>query len=73
MLAQGLVDSEGIASVTGAEAERMHKHGRLLWGSNSRCSAVRARRLLGWQPVGPRIEEGVVGVVDREVERAGLV
>ncbi|KAK4500250.1 hypothetical protein PRZ48_008439 [Zasmidium cellare] len=43
----------------------------LSWGLNSRAKAERARKLLGWKPHGPSIEEEVPNIVKEEKERLG--
>lgn len=39
------------------------------WGWNSRGKAERARRLLGWKPSAPSIEDEVPNMIESEMER----
>jgi nucleoside-diphosphate-sugar epimerase len=41
------------------------------WGLNSRGKAERARKVLGWRPNQPSLEEEVPKIVDEERERLG--
>ena len=39
------------------------------WGMNSRGKAERARKVLGWRPSAPSLEEEIPGIVQAEHER----
>jgi hypothetical protein len=39
------------------------------WGFNSRGKAERAKKLVGWQPKGPSIEENVEEILKDEKSR----
>lgn len=46
----GLIPSPEIEHLSVNEVEAIHPFGRYLWGTNSRHTAIRARRVLGWEP-----------------------
>lgn len=50
----------------------MHAFGPILWGSNSRSVASRARKELGWVPAGPPLDETLDSVIDQEAKKLGL-
>lgn len=68
---KGLIPSDEITSISADEAGRLRQYGFLLWGANSRCMAIRARKLLGWSPT-KVIEDVVSEVVDMEARSLGL-
>ena len=47
---QGYIASDQVDSLTLEEVTQLIGHGSILLGANSRCKAVRARKLLGWSP-----------------------
>lgn len=55
------------------EARKMFKAGPELWGCNSRCRALRARKLLGWEPKMPKLMELIPQDVELEARRLSLV
>lgn len=70
---QGLLPSDDVISVTGKEADQLSAHASLLWGGNSRASAIRARKLLGWRPKERSIEDEIPEVVSSEAKLLGIV
>lgn len=46
--------------------------GAVLWGANSRCKAIRARKLLGWAPKERSLEDELPDIVASEVQRLKL-
>ena len=70
---QGLLPSDDVISVTGKEADQLIAHASVLWGANSRASAIRARKLLGWKPKERSIEDEVPEVVNSEAKLLGIV
>lgn len=44
---QGLLSSDEVVSISEKEADDLTWWGSALWGANSRCRAIRARKLLG--------------------------
>lgn len=69
---QSLIPSNEVVSVSAEEADRLRPHGSLLWGANSRGTAIRARKLLGWSPVGNSIEDELPQLVGEEARSLGL-
>ncbi len=69
---QGLIPSDEVVSLSTEEANRLRPHGSLLWGANSRGTAIRARKLLGWSPRGKSIETETTQLVQEEAKRLGL-
>ncbi|KAJ6024834.1 hypothetical protein N7540_005631 [Penicillium herquei] len=47
-------------------------YGRLMWGSNSKGTSIRARKLLGWNPTRPTLLEEIPGIVDGEAQILGI-
>ncbi|RPA95566.1 NAD(P)-binding protein [Choiromyces venosus 120613-1] len=71
--AQGLLETENVASISTADAASLHPYGPLLWGSTSRSRASRARKSLGWKPVESSVEENLDADIQREAEALGLL
>lgn len=46
--------------------------GRIAWGSNSRGHAIRAKRLLGWNPKQPKLVELIPKIVVQEAKDLGV-
>ena len=69
---QGLIPSDEVSSVSSEEAGRLRAGGFLLWGANSRGTAIRARKLLGWSPKGKSIEAETPQLVTEEARGLGL-
>ena len=69
---QGYLPSDEVKSISPDEADQMTKWGSLLWGANSRCRAVRARKLLNWEPVERGLVEEIPSVVESESKALGL-
>lgn len=44
------INSPEVDTVTKEEANGFRSFGSFLWGTNSRCKAIRARKLLDWEP-----------------------
>ncbi|KAL8792484.1 MAG: hypothetical protein Q9195_004940 [Heterodermia aff. obscurata] len=68
---KALIPTDEVASVSAEDADRLRPHGFLLWGANSRCKAIRAKRLLGWSPT-HIIKNEVSELVDIEARSLGL-
>ena len=69
---QGFLSDDSIVSVTPDEADQMTKYGSLLWGANSRGSAIRARKLLGWHSLERSLYEEIPDVISSEARKLGL-
>ena len=70
---QGFLQSDEVVTVTNAEADKLTAHGSFMFGTNSRCKAIRARKLLGWSPKGRSLVEEIPDAVASEARRSGLV
>ena len=70
---QGFIHSDDVVSLSAVEIAKLHPWGAMLWGANSRCKAIRARKLLGWSPTERTIQEEVPDAVHSEAVALGLV
>ena len=70
---QGLIPSADVTSISSEEADSLSPSGSSLWGANSRGSAIRARKLLGWSPKGKSIEAETPQLVTEEAKSLGLI
>lgn len=70
---QGFIPSDNVVSVSAEEMDKLIPYGSILFGANSRCKAIRARKLLGWSPKQRSLEDEVPDVVASEARRMGLV
>ena len=72
---QGLLPSDEVVSISEKEADGLTWWGSALWGANSRCHAIRARKLLGWSPKkGTKdLDADISEVVSAEAKSLGLV
>lgn len=50
----------------------MRPFGAVLWGTNSRGTASRARKVLGWKPTGASLEDTLDDLIDLEAKNQGL-
>ncbi|KAJ5352436.1 hypothetical protein N7452_001410 [Penicillium brevicompactum] len=60
---QGFIKSPEVAQIDAATADRLTPHGSVIWGTNARYQAIRARELLGWFPEQYGIDEEIPRVV----------
>ena len=65
---RGLVPSARVEVLPQKEIDEMCPSGTLLWGANSRCRAIRARKLLGWSPKGKSLEQETPDTVAQEAD-----
>jgi nucleoside-diphosphate-sugar epimerase len=70
---QGFIKTPDVESISAAEANEILPGGSGQWGMNSRCSAIRARKLFDWQPSGPGVDELLPSIVQEEAEDLGLL
>ena len=72
---QGFLTSDEVVTLSGDEAnQQLTPYASLLWGTNSRCKAIRARKLLGWSPKERRMnEEEIAETVNIAAKGLGLV
>ncbi|KAL8945827.1 MAG: hypothetical protein Q9222_007687 [Ikaeria aurantiellina] len=69
----GFITSDELKTLPYDEIVKMCPHGPMLWGANSRCRAIRARKLLDWSPKGKSIEEETPSTVTYEADLRGFV
>jgi len=61
-----------IDKVSSKVADNYTKFGAAIWGQNSRGRAVRARKVLGWEPAEKSLFELIPSIVDGEARRLEL-
>ena len=69
----GYIPSDEVVSISADEADQFSPYARYLWGTNSRCRAVRARKILGWKPVEGSVEDEIPVAIEIEAKSLGLV
>lgn len=69
----GFISSDEVVSVSAEEADKLSSHGSILWGTNSRCRAIRARKLLGWSPTEKSLIDEIPLAVESEAKKLGLI
>ena len=70
---QGLIPSEEVKVIPNEEVNELEPFGLGLWGANSRCRAIRARKILDWTPKGRSLEDEIPHTVAFEADLRGLV
>ncbi|KAH8689402.1 putative nucleoside-diphosphate-sugar epimerase [Talaromyces proteolyticus] len=65
----GLIPSTELDYLTDDQALRLHPKALYSWGTNQRFVALRARRLLGWSPYRPSLEEAFSQIVASEAAK----
>jgi nucleoside-diphosphate-sugar epimerase len=72
---KGWIKSKEVKSMKPEEVDSLpwRSHGSQLWGVNSRSKAVRAREILGWEPVGKSIEQEIPEAVLIEAKALGIM
>ncbi|EYE90759.1 uncharacterized protein EURHEDRAFT_488300 [Aspergillus ruber CBS 135680] len=68
----GLVNSTSVAELTHQEADELSPHAGILWGTNAREQAQRARTLLDWVPKASALNKEIPEAIRVETERLGL-
>ena len=68
---QGFIEDDKVVSVTTEEANKLTWFGAAAWGANSRARAIRARKLLGWEPKSPSIKDETAKTVEVEGKKMG--
>ncbi|EEU36639.1 uncharacterized protein NECHADRAFT_86561 [Fusarium vanettenii 77-13-4] len=63
---QGLWEHEKVESLSVEDADKVWSYASFFWGTNSRSRAIRARKILDWEPVEKDIFADVVAVVKAE-------
>lgn len=69
---QGYMESDDLLSYDVEKANTMTPFGGMKWGFNSRCRAIRARKLLGWQPKGAPLLSEIPDLVHVQALKLGV-
>ena len=69
---QGLIPSDDVVKVSNEEANQITKWGAVVWGANSRCRAIRARKILAWSPKERSLDDEIPDAVGSEARRTGM-
>ncbi|KAI2469578.1 hypothetical protein F4781DRAFT_431285 [Annulohypoxylon bovei var. microspora] len=70
---KGLIKDASIEKLSNEEVAKISPWGGAIWGQNSRSSAIRAKKLLGWVPKQRSLEEHLPEAIDFEAKRMHLV
>ncbi|KAF2755989.1 NAD(P)-binding protein [Pseudovirgaria hyperparasitica] len=70
---RGFTKTDEVESIGSEEADKECVSGAFLWGTNSRCKAIRARKVLGWEPKGKSLWSEIPDIVDGEAKAVGMV
>lgn len=65
------INTAEIDNVSKDEADKLSNYGSYLWGTNSRCKAIRANKLLGWTPKQKSVIELLPEIVEDEAKILG--
>ncbi|KAJ4366810.1 hypothetical protein N0V83_007335 [Neocucurbitaria cava] len=68
-----LFNTADVDVVSKDEADKLRAAGSYLWGTNSRCKAIRANKLLGWTPKQKTLSQLLPEVVEDEAKKLGLI
>lgn len=60
--------ANSVKQISSAEADSLSPAGSVLWGTNGKEQAQRARTSLGWKPKGRSLEEEIPGTVQAEAD-----
>jgi hypothetical protein len=69
---QGLIETDEVKAVSPDTANELLPWGAFMWGTNSRSRAIRARKLLGWNPVQKSAIDEAADIVAGEAKALGL-
>ncbi|ODH21375.1 hypothetical protein ACO22_05672 [Paracoccidioides brasiliensis] len=69
---KGLIPTPEVDILDGKQAKELYSSGPFSWGTNSRAHAIRARKLLGWNPHRPAARELLPEIVDLEAKALNL-
>jgi len=70
---QGLIKSADVDSLTVDQVNEVTPSYAPRWALNSRCRAIRARKLFGWTPKGDSIEKLLPSIVKEEAKKIGVI
>ncbi|RMZ70875.1 nucleoside-diphosphate-sugar epimerase [Pyrenophora seminiperda CCB06] len=68
-----LINHDGIDNVSKEEADEMRPSGSYLWGTNSRCRAIRAHKLLAWTPKQKSMFDLLPDIINEEAKLMGRI
>ena len=68
-----LIDTAEVDTITADEADKTTFMGSYMWGTNSRCKALRASKVLGWEPQQKRLVDLLPEIVEGEAKKEGLI
>jgi nucleoside-diphosphate-sugar epimerase len=71
--AKGLIKTDEVDDLSNEEVAKILAFGPIIWGTNSRGKAQRARERLGWNPVEPSLEETLDHAIEVEAKALGLL
>lgn len=69
---QGFLDSDEVDALDTAEVAKIQAYGPVVWGANSRATASRARRDLGWKPTKEGILSSSIMAENIKIEKKRL-
>ncbi|KAF6818061.1 nad dependent epimerase dehydratase family protein [Colletotrichum plurivorum] len=69
-LEKGLISSGDVDVIGAKEADSLLPYGTVLFGTNARGEALRAKEVLGWTPTEERLQDEIPKDVEREVSVA---
>lgn len=70
---KGLIEGDKTPSLSEDELLKIHPYALVAWATNSRGKAIRARKLLGWEPHGETLKELLPEIVEGEARTLGLI
>lgn len=70
---QGFIGDGSVESLSREKVAAISKFAPYSWGSNSRARAIRARKLLDWNPTRRSLEEEIPDIVNGEALALGLI
>lgn len=70
--ALGYLSTDQVDDLSVDKVLELHPFGHILWGSNSKGKAERARNRLGWVPKEPALEDTLDAAIEKEAKAMGL-
>ncbi len=69
---QKFIPSAEVEMVTAKEADSLSSHAAVVWGTNANLTGSRAKKQLGWKPIGENLLSGIPELVRLEAKRLGI-
>lgn len=69
----GLLKTDEVDIVSKEEADTLMEGGSAYWGLNSKCKAIRAKKLFGWEPKEKNLTSVISEIIEREALALGLL